>query len=160
LENLSAWKIVKTGFLLGIGFMIPLLLMNVAVLGVSISSIYSSLANFDDFENLEEFQQEYPGFADHIADISIEDYHFLMQGNQLLIHGIIKNNGTDVINSIELEAELFDESEQYVYECSEYMSSKLMPEQQENFQITCGCSDNGLPEFQSVKVKVTNASSY
>ena len=60
----------------------------------------------------------------------------------------------------QIEAELFDANGVFVYECSDYINVKLAAGQTENYQVKCGCNKNGLPEYDSIKLRITRASIY
>lgn len=165
MENMSAWKIIKIGFLLGIGFIIPSFLMNAALLGLSLGAVatgFEELENEYFYEDPADAEEDflYPGLEDYTDSIELGTYSSNMLGNQLLIQGTVTNKGNVEINSVEVEAELYNDAGEFVYECSEYIHRKLSPSQVENYQIKCGCSKNGLPEFSTLKLRIVKASSY
>lgn len=111
----------------------------------------------------EEIKYEYQAeesFANHTGDIKLSPHSVRTQGLQILIQTTATNNALVPINSLRLEAELFDKDGTFVYECGEYVSNKIEPGKTENVQIQCGCSKNGLPEYASITLKVTNATTY
>lgn len=160
MDNLTPWKTIKIGFLLGIGFIIPSLFVNFAVIEFS----FNTLSGFEDFKTEIDYDDDesyYDSYDNDYTDaVDIGEYRTQMQGLQLLIQGAITNNADVELNSIEIEAELFDANGVFVYECSDYINVKLAAGQTENYQIKCGCSKNGLPEYDSIKLRVTRASSY
>jgi hypothetical protein len=87
-------------------------------------------------------------------------YEDKTKGGQLLILGSIRNNGSKPASSIQLEAELFDVNDKFVYECTEYISNEVMSGESENFQIKCGCRDSQLPEYSSINIRVIGAHSF
>jgi hypothetical protein len=112
----------------------------------------------DDVESHSNF--EYDFNKSYVKDIEILDYNSVMQNNQLLIRGQIKNNAEKDISSIEIEAELFDEAGNFVFECTEYLSESIAKNAVENFLIKCGCSENSVPEYSKIEVSIARASAY
>ena len=152
MENWGKWKIIKVGFWLGVGFIIPQLIT--MYVGVVITMFATPPMVEKSFE--EEFSSNFNS-TDQIEIISHKEKK---NGNQLLILGEIKNTGNKKASSIKLEAELFDSNGKFVYECSDYVDKELMPGESENYQIVCGCGKNPIPEFNKVNLKVVRASSY
>ena len=97
---------------------------------------------------------------DKTSDIEILEYRETKHGDQLLILGEVKNIGTKTVSSIQLEAELFDSQKKFVFECSEYLSRRLKAGEIEHFQIKCGCRGKGVPDYESLSVRVVSASRY
>ncbi len=162
MENWSVWKTIKIGFLLGIGFIIPQLLVLYTGTVLTILAIPSMLdAQFDE---LDEFTDS--GFAEAALDydrtdhIEVTQFREQKNGEQLLVLGTIQNTGDKSTNSITLEAELSDKAGEFVYECTEYISKNLEPGESENFQIKCGCGQNPMPEYATMNVRVVSASSF
>ena len=114
-----------------------------------------------DLENIESHANfEYEFNKSYVKDIEILDYNSVIQNNQLLIRGQIKNNAEKEISSIEIEAELFDEAGNFVFECTEYLSESIATNTVENFLIKCGCSENSVPEYSKIEVSIARASAY
>ena len=122
----NIWRLIKAGFWLGIGFIIPSLIVyglgTVMMVG-SMSQIFDT--GMDEMEDSFEaggmasaFQSQF----DKSTQIEIVEFHESKIGDQLLILGSIKNKGKSSVNSINIEAELFDSEGKYIYECSEYIS--------------------------------------
>jgi len=88
------------------------------------------------------------------------DFTERYQGSQLLIAAQFTNNSDKVISNLEIEAELFDADGKFVYECSKSIYEEKAPGIAENFIIKCGCSENGVPDYQTVKLRVVKATSY
>ena len=114
-----------------------------------------------DLENIESHANfEYEFNKSYVKDIEILDYNSIMQKNQLLIRGQNKNISEKEISSIEIEAELFDEAGNFVFECTEYLSESIVTNAVENFLIKCGCSENSVPEYSKIEVSIARASAY
>ena len=155
MENLGKWKLIKIGFLLGIGFIIPqIVTMYAGTAGMAwmLPKMMESSAE----DSVESFSAMY----DKAGQIEIDEYRESKNGNQLLILGTITNAGEDQVSSVQLEAELKDAEGKMVYECSEYISRDMKSGDKENFQIKCGCGKNPVPDYASVDVRVVKASVY
>ncbi len=161
MENLSSWQIIKIGFLLGVGFVIPSLVSDSLVMGISFGAASSAFEEMEVENSNNEVEDEtYPELVDLSEKIVLGSHTSHMQGKQLLISGQLTNSGSEIVKSIEIEAELFDKNGVFVYECSEYINSQLSPGKNENYQIKCGCSKNGLPDYATMKLSVKRAMSY
>jgi hypothetical protein len=104
--------------------------------------------------------EKYMDNADKSQQIEILKFREKINGEQLLILGVIENTSNSSVSSIRLEAELLDGQKQMVYECSEYISKKLKAGEKENFQIRCSCGNRPTPKYSSVSLRVVGASSY
>jgi hypothetical protein len=151
MESMSSWKMVKNGFWLGIGFIIPLI--TGCILGtLLVASIFS-------WWNSEKTMNH--SISENTNDqIKIMQFREAKNGKQLLILGTIQNAGETAVGSIQIEAELMDGNNQMVFECSEYISKKLEKGEKENFQVKCGCADQPVPEHKTVNVRVVSSSNY
>jgi len=159
MENLGTWKLIKIGFWLGIGFIIPQLVVlysGTALTMLAMPSMVDAAFNSGDEDVMSSFTSNY----DRVDQIEISSYREQKNGTQLLILGSVKNIGDTKASSIQLEAELMDESGNFVYECSEYISNDLKPGDVENFQIKCGCGKNPVPKYAKLNVRVVSASGY
>ena len=159
MENWGKWKFMKAGFWLGIGFIIPLLVvlysgtaLTMLAMPFMIEASYESDAGGVISKLTSNF--------DRAGQIKIREFREQKNGNQLLILGSVVNSGDEKASSIQLEAELTDKDGKFVYECSEYINQDLKPGDIENFQIKCGCGENPVPEYAEVNVRVVSASSY
>ncbi|MEZ5496146.1 MAG: FxLYD domain-containing protein [Gammaproteobacteria bacterium] len=169
---------IKKGFLLGVGLLIPLLIVEYLSAEYSFHKMNQMTADsleafkkeFDSDEDLydeielgaeeDHSNFEYEFNKSYVKDIEILGYNSIMQKNQLLIRGQIKNNAEKEISSIEIEAELFDEAGNFVFECTEYLSESIVTNAVENFLIKCGCSENSVPEYNKIEVSIARASAY
>lgn len=111
-------------------------------------------------EGAEGVMSDFTSDYDVIEQIKIEKYRQESRGNKLFILGAIKNVGNKKASSIQLEAELLNQEGEFVFECSEYISRSLQPQDVENFQITCGCGKNPIPAFSDISLRVVNASTF
>lgn len=158
MESLGPWKLIKAGFWVGIGFIIPSI--GVYIFGTyllySTPALWQSAAMDSGMESVESFMDN----ADKSKQIKILQFREIINGEQLLILGVIENTSNSTVSSIRLEAELLDDQKQMVYECSEYISRKLKAGEKENFQIRCSCGSQPTPKYSSVSLRVVSASSY
>jgi hypothetical protein len=147
-------KLVKYGFWLGIGFMIPAAV--VSVLAPVLMFAFPSIWQPDSSE----MAQNMMAGMDKTQQIRVLEHRKTEHGKQVLVLGTIENTGPAPANSIQLEVEFFDKDKKMVYECSEYVSQKLAVSAKENFQVKCGCTSQGIPAHESYTVRVAKASSY
>jgi hypothetical protein len=158
MDTWGNWKLIKTGFWFGVGFIAPLLI------ALHISNIVAMMAMPLMIES--PFEPDEMSAIDMISGMNRTDYITINEykekpiGDRLLILGVIENTGDKKVSSIQLEAELLNESGEFVYECSEYINSDLHPGDKENFQIRCGCNGQTIPEHSKVTVRVVSASIY
>ena len=167
-EKLGIWQLIKYGFWLGIGFIIPMIIFT---FGSTYLAMFAMPVMMD--SAIEEYETEYFesgsdsetsfssfSFPDYdISDqIEIQGHRLRKDGNRVSILGSIINNSEQQASSIHLEAEFINEVGEFVYECMDFMSLRLGPGQVENFQISCGCGDVSLPAYSDYTVRVTHAS--
>ncbi|MET0049936.1 MAG: FxLYD domain-containing protein [Candidatus Thiodiazotropha sp.] len=122
MNEYGIWKTIKTGFWFGLGLIIPLIVVMYGgrmITVFAMSSVKPAITSQIDAKK-------------HIEIISYEDK---TKDGQLLILGSLKNNGSASTSSIQLEAELFDNNDKFVYECTEYVSNDVPSGETENFQI-------------------------
>lgn len=146
-------KLIRYGFWLGVGLIIPL--VGSIIVGTLLMITYPSFFTPDSEELASSI-----GGVDKTKQIRISELRKSVNGNQVLVLGVIENAGPDEVKSVNIEAEFFGSDKKMVYECSEYVSQKIRPAEKENFQIKCGCKDQPMPEHESYVVRVINASSY
>ena len=159
MENWGKWKLIKVGFWLGIGFIIPSFIVIYSGTALTILAMPSMMqASFESEDS--DVTSSFTSNFDIADQIKIKSYREQKNGNQLLILGEIENIGDKKASSIQLEAELSNEKGDFVYECSEYINKDLKAEEIENFQIKCGCGDKPVPEYAEVSVRVVSASNY
>ena len=156
---MSKRKLIRIGFWLGIGFIVPQLFIMFSGTAISMLAMPSIMeASFDSKNN--DVVSNFTSNFDLKDQIKIQDYREKRNGNQLLILGTIVNSGDKKASSIQLEAELKDKDGNFVYECTEYINKDLKPSDIENFQIKCGCGKNAIPEYSTINVRVVSANNY
>lgn len=137
-------------------------------LSIKMIPFYSSYSSEDVFSELS--AEEVDGSEDVMSglmssfdksdNIEIVEYRDVRYGDQLLVLGTVRNNGTVRISTIQLEAEFTDKEGKFVYECTTYLGNKIGPGEKENFQIKCSCGNNPVPVYAGLTVKVTSAADY
>lgn len=154
--NNSNSNVFKSGIILGFGLLIPLA---VGIISYRILS-YELIKLFNPYSEFESSYESYQDREDkNIKEIEIQNYKDIRDGDFVMVLGSIKNTSNKKIGSIKLEAEFYNDSGEFVYEESEYISQRLEPNQVENFAIKCGCSNRKFPEYSKVSIRVTGASS-
>lgn len=148
MENRSIFELIKSGFWFGFGLIVPL------AIGVMAATYLAYQVVYHQTEEL--YTDTYSDYLEggDTSKIVLGKYRQTMQGKQLLISGAFTNSNETSVSSLEIEAELFDKNGTFIYECSESIYRSIEAGAVENYQIKCGCSENGLPEFDSVKLTV------
>jgi len=162
MDNSNPLRLIKVGFWLGIGFIVPTIVVYIIgtmVVYLAITPLFHSNTAEAKTEQSNYAEPSFPDF-DKTDQVRILEYREVKNGDQLLILGKIQNQGAKPVSSIHLEVELFDASKQLVYECSDYVSRKLKQGDVENFQVKCGCGNQPAPAYQSLTVRVVQASSF
>lgn len=160
MNELGIWKTIKFGFWLGVGFIIPQLIVMYGGTYITFLAMpkMMEMAMDNPSESKDSFDvSEFTSQLDQTKKIEIGKYEDKSKDGQLLILGTITNKGDKPASSIQLEVELFDAEGKFVYECSEYISRKLVPGDTENFQVKCGCNTSPIPEYKSVDIRVVGA---
>ncbi len=149
-------KRIWQGFTLGLGLIIPIA---AAVLVGEAGWHYTS--KFLTAIAASEHSSEYEDWnKDYTKEVTIDAYHDSKLGNQVVVVGTLTNKSQKELSSIHLEAEFFDAKGTFVYKTSSYISKKLKPSQQENFQISCDCGERPFPQYATVELKVVSANMY
>ncbi|WP_339414467.1 FxLYD domain-containing protein [Pseudomonas sp. EA_35y_Pfl2_R5] len=145
---------IKNGLLIGVGLLLPITAGvwagNMLVNYVSSSESYES----DDYSGYSELTTDYAEL------ISVEKFTDKSKDGKVNILGTITNKGEVSVGSIKLEAEFFNNEGEFVQEQSTYISKKLAPNESENFQITCTCKGQSLPEYTKITVRTVSAHSF
>jgi len=81
--------------------------------------------------------------------------------DEFVLLGEVSNSGDIGWTSVSLKAELFDENEIFIEECTHHINEKVSPQSKVNFKLNCSkCSDVQLANYSSYKIKVTDANTY
>lgn len=139
---------IHKGFLTGLGLIVPI------AAAVCLGNYLAQMSM------LSAYTEASYSPASAAKDIVVKEFRDQKLGNKINIVGTLVNNGDKAIGSISLEAEFFNAKGEFVYERSEYITNKIPAKGTENFQITCGCSDQVFPEYETVTVKVVDAGGY
>ena len=167
MEKPGILQLIKYGFWLGIGFIIP---MTIYTFGSAYLAMFampmmmdSAIENYETeyFESGSDSETSFSSFSfpdyDISDEIEIQGHRLREDGNRISILGSIVNNSQQQASSIQLEAEFTNETGEFVYECMDFISMTLNPGQTENFQINCGCGDVPLPDYSDYIVRVMHA---
>jgi len=148
MENRSVFELIKSGFWFGVGLIVPLAFAMAGATYLAYTAMYST--------SVEDYQDTYDSYltGGDVSKIVLGEYRQTVQGKQLLINGSFTNTSDSTVSSLEIEAELFNKAGDFVYECSESIYRGIDAGASENYQIKCGCSENGFPEFESIEIKV------
>jgi len=159
MEN-SNKNLLKQGFVFGFGLVVPLMigfilynLFNYKIYDLLNSSGMPGVTD-NPIESYESKQ------ADAIKSVEVLEFKDVREGDFVMILGSIKNTSSNAIGSIKLEAEFFNEKNEFVYEESEYISKKLSPNEVENFAIKCGCANRKFPSYSKATVRVVDAGAF
>ena len=157
METLSPWKLTKSGFWIGVGFIVP----SIGVYFLATFMLYSLPSSFwhsGAAESSNASMESYLSESEQTNQVKITQFREVPRGKQLLILGVVENTGNKSVRSVQIEAELLDDKKQMVYECSTYISKRLQKGERENFQINCGCGEQPAPAHKEITVRVVTAS--
>ncbi|MES2820889.1 MAG: FxLYD domain-containing protein [Pseudomonadota bacterium] len=147
----SSMSKIKNGFLIGVGFILPIALgtwVGDKLISYSVDSDSYESDAYSDFSEIT---------TDYAKSITVEKFSDMSKDGKINILGSIINKGKISIGSIRLEAEFFNSAGEFVQEQSTYINKQLEPNESENFQISCACKDQLLPEYTKVTVRVVSA---
>jgi hypothetical protein len=72
------------------------------------------------------------------------------------IIGTLKNTGELSTSGINLKADLFDENNNFIFQCETWLSDEIAPEQSLNFKVGChGINEDIYKSFNSYKLKAS-----
>jgi hypothetical protein len=163
MQEYGIWKTIKVGFWLGIGFIIPQMIVmygGTIMTFIAMPSMMQGVMEDGMEENISENMEDFTSELNRTAQVELLAHEDRSRDGQLLILGSLKNGGEKPVSSIQLEAELFDENNKFVYECTEYISRRLMSGDVENYQIKCGCKGGELPQYSTFTVRVVGAQGF
>lgn len=93
------------------------------------------------------------------SGLSVAEHRGRPNGNVFEILGTVANEGPTSWRSVTLRADLFDAQGTFVDQCGASLRAPLVPGASEYFKIVCGgCDDRKLPEFETYRVRVVDAS--
>ncbi|MFW5910261.1 MAG: hypothetical protein ACOCUJ_00265 [Thiohalospira sp.] len=105
MENWGKWKLVKAGFLLGIGFIVPLLVVGAA--NPVVTSLSFQVMAQSAFESSEEEVVASSSFSpaemDVTQSIELGDHREKMQNGQLRVLSSLENVGDQEASMVEVE---------------------------------------------------------
>lgn len=155
MDDLRKGTLIRYGFWLGVGFALPLLLISVAGSVIFFAGAVSYTEHAVTSAS-PEAAWERPD-ANPEAAVKVLSYRDVRNGDRLYILGEIRNEGGQTLGSVNLEAEMFDSDNTFVFECSEYVQKNLGPGDSENSKMNCGCSGQEIPEYATINMRVVSA---
>lgn len=141
-------KTIVNGFLLGIGISI---------------SFYIITHAYQRFLFSHESSMERFGYEKYTAEsgLRVTKHSDRKTDNRVTILAEIENSGDSEWTSVTVEAELFDENDEFIAECSDYIEGTLRPGDKENISIECGgCEGSNVLTYARYTVSVKDASSF
>lgn len=143
------------GLVTGIGFSIALTLIGYLSIKTCIDQSCFMNSDYDDGENS---YHDYDPLSNTLVFDNIKSQ---TGDNGIVITATLQNQDSIDWESIDIELELFDNNEEFVHECTEYISHTIAAGASEHIKITCrGCKKNTIPEFDTYTLRVVDASSY
>lgn len=99
----------------------------------------------------------YPVTEDH--ELAIESHRAVISGLGIEMLGTLTNNSDNEYRSVELEAELFDSHNKFIYECKEYLHEPMPPASSLNFKVSCHPLGKDVKEaYETYKLRVVHVS--
>jgi len=133
-------KKIEYGFLFGLG------------LAASVVTVFLIVQEISDFSN-----DDYIEYNEK-SGLKVTDIHSRQTKDGVIVLGAIKNSSKNTWRYIQLEAEVYDENDVFIDECSDTVETTLKADNKENFKITCGgCSNNKITAHGKIVVKITGA---
>lgn len=72
--------------------------------------------------------------------------------------GTVENNGKNIWTMINLKADLYDKTGNFIEQCEEYANERLSPGKRTNFKLSCGnCSKLSLDGYDNYKLTIVDA---
>jgi len=143
---------VVSGFLTGLGFSIAFVLIVSASI-YAYSTYLNSQSDATGIVSMPEWK-----VFDESAGLTIESHRSVQAEDALDIVGVIANRGADTWESISIEVELFDDEDNYLDECTDYIRGALKPGERENFTVRCGGCEGSLPgSYERYEIAVKDA---
>jgi hypothetical protein len=127
---------IIVGLLYGIGFGIPAGAIYYYVTDQMMASVYQE---------------------SQIGKVVVTKHEEVIRGQNAIILGEVKNQGTDSVRNIAVEVDLYDKNGSFVEQCSTYLRGTIPAGDSRTFKVTCGdCKKDGkVVEHQTYKVRVT-----
>lgn len=89
-----------------------------------------------------------------VAILTHEKY---IRGDDLVVVGALKNQGTQTARSFSIEVELYDKDNKFVDLCRESYYGSLKPGEERNFRVGCiSCRNRPVAEHASYKIRVVD----
>lgn len=151
---IKLWLGLVKGLVTGLGFSVALALVGYLSIKTCIDQSCFMNSDYDD----ESIYHDYDPSSNTLVFDNIKSQ---TADNGIVITATLQNQDSIDWESIDIELELFDKNEQFVHECTEYISHTIAAGTSEHIKITCrGCKKNTIPEFETYTLRVVDASSY
>ena len=147
---------IANGFLAGLGFAV--------VLAIFYWGAYMIFENKSkEFTVNETGDSECRNFkkCEKEAGLTVKILSERASSEEFVLLGEVSNSGDIDWTSVNLKAELFDENETFIEECTHYINEKVSPQSKVNFKLNCSkCSKIQLENYNSYKIKIVDAGTY
>ena len=143
-------KRIADGFLLGVGFMIPLVVASMVT-----SCIYfSELEQAMDFD----FDYDYIEFSPDTPLVIGEETFVLQDEQNAHILGTIRNDSEQTWSGTTIEIELLDEKGALLDEFTHYVEAPVPPGGQERFKADMAyCDGDEFPPFHDYTIRIVDS---
>lgn len=91
--------------------------------------------------------------------LKILNHEKTSRGEEVVVTGQLKNEGSSTARNFGIEVELFDKDNKFVDVCREaFYSTTVRPGETRNFKVSCGgCRNRPTPAHASYTVRVTSS---
>jgi len=150
------------GFVLGIGF--------IAAAGIfgsyAISHIASGVTSEKEIisnKSIKKTRKKYESLFrkyDETAKLSVQVKTEEVGNGSFKLLGELKNSGMHSWSGVKLQADLYNNSGQFIEQCEKYISNSIDPGKTVNFKLVCSsrkCSKLNLNDYNSYKLNISNA---
>jgi len=150
---------IGSGFLYGVGFVIASLLLGSLAFSYVDSNLEAKEQKRKERElaRQEERRLMFRDF-DETAKLDVEVTKERIEPGEFTLLGKVENRGDAKWSYVSVKAELFNESGDFIDECTEIVSETIAPGQVLNFKLSCGaCSQFKLRDYKKYELKITDA---
>lgn len=88
-------------------------------------------------------------------NVAITSHKEIKRDGVTYVLGTLKNQGTQDVRSVNIEADFFDANGNFVEQCSEFVAGSIKPSETRNFKISCSnCKNPSAVEHASYKLRI------
>ena len=143
---------IANGFLFGVGFMLATVAVSMASYFYMEESAEKRAAKYE--EERKTLFREY----DETALLTLSIAREKINAHEFTLLGTVENNGDATWSTVNIKAELFNESGEFIDECSEYIMKTSRPRDAINFKLSCGSQWAVIQhEYKTYKISVVDA---